>query len=120
MKIISGDISVELEPDGTLVFRKETTDTVDFYGKLTQEELDKIDQSKGEIFLDFPCPKCDGEVEHEINCPDGIPFNDEKKMTFCRRMKMPDTGTEPKEGDPYGSIRYAAFDKFKPAGGGEK
>ncbi len=43
-----------------------------------------------------------------------------RKMAFCRRMKMPNKGTEPKEGCPYGSIRYGAFDKFKPAGGGEK
>lgn len=42
------------------------------------------------------------------------------KMEFCRRMKMPDKGTEDKEGCPYGSIRYAAFDKFRPTGGGEK
>ncbi len=42
------------------------------------------------------------------------------KMEFCRRMKMPNKGTEQKEGCPYGSVRYGAFDKFKPAGGGEK
>ncbi len=36
------------------------------------------------------------------------------KARFGRRMKMPNKGTEPKEGCPYGSIRYGAFDKFKP------
>lgn len=45
---------------------------------------------------------------------------EERVMAFCRRMKMPDKGTEKKEGCPYGSIRYAAFDKFPPSGGGEK
>ncbi len=88
--------------------------TIEFYGKLTQEEIDKIDQSKGEIFLDFPCPKCDGEVGHKINCPDGIAFNDEGKMEFCRRMKSSNRLTEPKEGHPYGDIRYSDQDKFKP------
>jgi len=63
--------------------------SIEFYGKLTQEEIDKIDQSKGEIFLDFPCPKCGGEVGHIINCPDGAAFSDEGKMAFCRRMKSP-------------------------------
>jgi len=87
---------------------------VKFYGKLTQEELDKINQSKGEIFIDFPCPKCDGEVGHKINCPDGIAFNEEGKMAFCRRMKFPNKGTEPKEGTGFGDLRYAEFDKFKP------
>jgi len=62
---------------------------IEFYGKLTQEEIDRIK-------------------------------NDSAKMAFCRRMKMPDKETEPKEGCPYGSLRYAAFDKFRPAGGGEK
>ena len=49
-------------------------------------------------------------------------FNDieARKMEFCRRMKSPERLTEPKEGCPYGSVRYAAFEKFKPAGGGEK
>ncbi len=42
------------------------------------------------------------------------------KAEFVRRMKSPNRGTEPKEGCPYGSIRYGAFDKFRPAGGGEK
>ena len=60
--------------------------TIEFYGKLAQEEIDKIESDKA---------------------------------AFGRRMKMPDKG-ELKEGCPYGSIRYGAFDKFKPAGGGEK
>jgi len=42
------------------------------------------------------------------------------KMAFSRKMKSPKRITEAKEGSPYGDIRYAAFDKFKPAGGGEK
>ncbi len=42
------------------------------------------------------------------------------KARFGRRMKMPNNGTEQKEGCPYGGIRYGAFDKFRPAGGGEK
>ncbi len=60
---------------------------IEFYGKLTQEEINKIESGKAE---------------------------------FGRRMKMPDKGTEDKEGCPYGSIRYGAFDKFPPSGGGEK
>ena len=27
------------------------------------------------IFLDYPCPKCGGEVGHLINCPDGSCFS---------------------------------------------
>ena len=42
------------------------------------------------------------------------------RMEFCRRMKSPERLTEPKEGTGYGDIRYASFEKFKPAGGGEK
>jgi len=55
--------------------------TIEFYGKLTQEELDKIEAGKAE---------------------------------FGRKMKMPDKGTEPKEGCPYGGIRYSDQDKFLP------
>ena len=36
------------------------------------------------------------------------------KARFGRRMKMPDKGTEPTEGHPYGDLRYAEFDKFRP------
>ncbi len=36
------------------------------------------------------------------------------KARFGRRMKSPKRLTEPKEGCPYGSIRYGDFDKFKP------
>lgn len=43
-----------------------------------------------------------------------------EKARFGRRMKSPKRLTEPKEGSPYGDLRYAAFDKFRPAGGGEK
>ena len=41
------------------------------------------------------------------------------KMSFCRRMKMPNKGMEDKEGHPYGDIRYSDQDRFSPAGGGE-
>ena len=88
--------------------------TIEFYGKLTQEEIDKIDQSKGEIFLDFPCPKCGGEVGHRINCPDGIASNEEGKMAFCQRMKFPNKGTELKEGTGFGDLPYAPWEKNKP------
>lgn len=27
------------------------------------------------IFLDYPCPKCGGDVGHLINCPDGSCFS---------------------------------------------
>jgi len=43
-----------------------------------------------------------------------------EKAEFGRRMKSPNKGTEAKDGSPYGDIRYADFEKFKPAGGGEK
>jgi hypothetical protein len=29
------------------------------------------------MFLDYPCPKCGGDVGHLINCPDGSAFTQE-------------------------------------------
>jgi len=46
--------------------------------------------------------------------PKMIKDNDERKMSFCLRMKMPDKGTEPKEGTGFGDLRYAAWEKFFP------
>jgi len=46
--------------------------------------------------------------------PKMIKDNDERKMAFCRKMKMPNKGTEQKEGSPYGDIRYSNQEKFKP------
>ncbi len=36
------------------------------------------------------------------------------KMRFGRRMKSPKRITEPKDGSPYGDIRYSDQEKFKP------
>ena len=49
-----------------------------------------------------------------------IKDSEASKMAFCRKMRSPKRLTEPKEGSPYGDIRYGAFDKFSPSGGGEK
>lgn len=54
---------------------------IKFYGKLTQEEIDK---------------------------------NEEGEMAFCRRMKMPNTGTEKKEGTGFGDLSYAPWEKNNP------
>lgn len=45
---------------------------------------------------------------------------EDDKARFGRRMKMPDTGTEKKEGSPYGDIRYSDQEKFRPAGESKK
>ena len=31
------------------------------------------------MFIDYPCPKCGGDVGHLINCPDGSAFSGDMK-----------------------------------------
>lgn len=31
------------------------------------------------VFIDYPCPKCRGEVGHRINCPDGVAFTSKER-----------------------------------------
>jgi len=38
------------------------------------------DAKEGEIFLDWPCLKCGGNVGHLINCPDGLTFSGDRKI----------------------------------------
>ncbi len=74
---------------------------------------------------EFHCLKCGHKIKTTLErygekCPMcSYPImqkgeNESAKMRFGKRMKMPNKGTEPKEGCPYGGIRYGAFDKFKP------
>lgn len=87
----------------------------DMTKELEMEELSKIDLRRG---LVGDVPYCIGGDERQGK-PDILsrilaPEVEAAKMEFCRRMKMPNKGTESKEGCPYGGIRYGAFDKFKP------
>ena len=58
--------------------------------------------------------------EEDIELKEKHIKNETDKARFGRRMKMPDKGTENKEGHPYGDIQYASWEKFSPSGGGEK
>ena len=84
----------------------------EFYKAKIQEEIDNIEGEPPESLQRI---KPFNVLKEMKNCK-----NEEAKMAFGRRMKSPKRLTEPKDGSPYGDIRYGAFDKFPPSGGGEK